>query len=142
VMAVCVGIVAGVLGASASAKNACVLVTNAEASRIIGASVRILPGESTASCNLWRANKQLGIVTAYADTPARYRAFRRRATRAVAVPQVHPTAFQMQVALGAPDRRFGIFALAGGHRLMFLSYDPLITQAKLRQLMRIAVKRA
>lgn len=140
-MAGCVVIVAGVLGASASAKNACVLVTNAEASRIIGASVRILPGESTASCNLWRGNKQLGIVTAYADTPARYKAFRSKTVNPIAVPQVHPTAFQMQVAHGTTPKRYGIFALAAGHRLMFLSYDPVITQAKLRQLMKVALKR-
>lgn len=116
-------------------------MTNAEASRIIGASVRILPGESTASCNLWRGTKQLGIVTAYPDTPARYKAFRSKTVNPIAVPQVHPTAFQMQVAHGTTPKRYGIFALAAGHRIMFLSYDPLITQAKLRQLMQTALKR-
>ena len=142
VIAACVAIGAGVLGASASAKNACALVTNAEASRIIGVSVRILPGESTASCNLLRGNKQLGIVTAYADTSARYKAFRRKSTKPTAAPQVHPTAFQIVITNPVGPNRYGIFALAAGHRLMFLSYDPVITQAKLRQLMRIALKRA
>ena len=140
-IAVFVAIVAGVLGASASAKNACVLVTNAEASRIIGVSVRILPGESTASCNLWRGSKQLGIVTAYPDTPARYKTFRSQTgVKTTSVPQVHPTAFQIVVPKPHPPY-FGIFALAAGHRVMFLSYDPVITQARLRQLMRTALKR-
>jgi hypothetical protein len=144
VIAGCVAIIAGALVASSSAKNACVLVTNAEASRVIGVSVRILPGESTASCNILRGTRQLGIVTAYADTPARYRKFRSKSVNVTAVPQIHPTAFEIVIGgpAGPGDKRYGIFALAAGHRLMFLSYDPLITRAKLRQLMRIALKRA
>ena len=140
----CIAIIAGAVVASASAKNACVLVTNAEASRIIGVSVRILPGESTASCNLLRGNRQLGIVTAYADTAARYQNFRRQSANVTGIAQIHPTAFQIVIPgpSGPGNPKYGIFALASGYRLMFLSYDPLITQAKLRQLMRIALKRA
>ena len=140
-IAVCVVVGAGVLVAPASAKDACALVTNAEASRIVGVSVRILPGESIASCNLLRGNKQLGIITAYADTPARYKKFRSQAVNVTAVPQIHPTAFQIVISNPRPPNYFGIFALAAGHRLMFLSYDKIVTQAKLRQLMRVALKR-
>jgi hypothetical protein len=128
--------------------NACVLVTSAEATGVLGASTRILPGEGTASCNIFRGNKVVGIISAYPETRATYDAFRRTLPRARvrALPAIHVSAYLL-TGISSPFTRksdgFAVFVYDGGHRLRILSHLPvLLTPTRAQQLARIAVRRA
>lgn len=131
-----------------SSMNACVLVTNAEATKILGAPTRILPGEGNAACNIFRGSKVVGIISAYPEKRATYDAFRRSLPpgRVRPLAGIHPSAYLLS-GLGSPftgqNDAFGVFVYDGGHRLRVLSHLPsLLTMAHAKQLAKIAVRRA